>query len=117
MSKPPKGFTLLELLVVVGLMSVLIGMVSFVFFGNKQDITTFHLSRELIAKKLNEVQTLALKSRQKARLAIFYDYIDDSSGERLHQEAIGELNRQRHHERACLRGLRAKFCHLYDENL
>ena len=90
----PQGFTLLELLVVVGLMSVLIGMVSFVFFGNKQDITTFHLSRELIAKKLNEVQTLALKSRQKARLAIFYDYIDDSSGERLHQEAIGELNRQ-----------------------
>ena len=98
-----KGFTLLEVLVVVGLMAILIGMASFVFLGNRSDSTTFHLSRELLAAKLREVQSFAFKNKQKARLAIFYKHANASD-----EQLINEATDQRV----------GKYCmaHLYDED-
>ena len=84
-------------------MAILIGVVSFVFLGNRSDSTTFHLSRELLAAKLREVQSFALKSKQKTRLAIFYKCAS-ASGERLINEATDQRV--------------GKYCmaHLYDED-
>ena len=101
----PPSFTLLELLVVVGLMAILISMASFAFLGNKQDITTLQLGREFIAEKLNRVQALALKNAQRTRLAIFHSHVNPS-GEQLLNIETGGLGRQG----------RYLMAHIYDED-
>ena len=98
-----KGFTLLEVLAVVGLMAILMGVASLILLGNRSDNTTFHLGRELLAAKLKEVQSFALKNKQKTRLAIFYKHASASD-----EQLINEATDQRV----------GKYCmaHLYDED-